>query len=165
MASTDTTRKKDERAPASVTKDEKAHTFASPADEAWDAFLELFMRQRPRMMEIQAKYNLKPPPLGMVISKLDEPMPMGKVAEILCLDASTVTWVVDSLEAKGLVERRNHPSDRRVRLVALTDEGLRIRDELRTQFAVPPESIAALPAADQRKLRDILRRALEHESG
>jgi DNA-binding MarR family transcriptional regulator len=149
VAATDTTRK------------ESTHKFASPADEAWDAFLELFMRQRPRMMEIQAKYDLKPPPLGMVISKLDEPMPMGKVAEILCLDASTVTWVVDSLEAKGLVERRNHPKDRRVRLVALTDEGRRIRDELRTQFAVPPESIAALPAADQRKLRDILRRALE----
>ena len=164
MAATDTTRKKDGPAGASVTKGGRAHKFASAADEAWDAFLELFMRQRPRMMEIQAKYDLKPPPLGMVISKLDEPMPMGKVAEILCLDASTVTWVVDSLEAKGLVERRNHPSDRRVRLVALTDEGLRIRDELRTAFAVPPESIAALPAADQRKLRDILRRALEHES-
>jgi DNA-binding MarR family transcriptional regulator len=99
----------------------------------------------------------------MVISKLDEPTPMGKIAEILCLDASTVTWVVDSLEEKGLVERRNHPTDRRVRLVALTDEGLRIRDELRTQFAVPPESIAALPAADQRKLRDILRKALDHD--
>jgi DNA-binding MarR family transcriptional regulator len=154
VAATDTTRGKDDR----------AHEFVTPADEAWDAFLELFMRQRPRMMEIQAKYNLKPPPLGMVISKLDEPTPMGKIAEILCLDASTVTWVVDSLEERGLVERQSHPTDRRVRLVALTDEGRRIRDELRTQFAVPPESIASIPAAEQRKLRDILRRALEHEA-
>jgi MarR family transcriptional regulator, organic hydroperoxide resistance regulator len=153
MAATDSTRKKDER----------GHEFVTPADEAWDAFLDLFMRQRPRMMEIHNRYDLKPPPLGMAISKLDEPTPMGKLAEILCLDQSTITWVVDRLEERGLVERRNHPSDRRVRLVALTDEGLRIRDELRAELAVPPASIAALPAADQRKLRDILRRALDHD--
>jgi DNA-binding MarR family transcriptional regulator len=153
VAATDSTREKDDR----------AHEFVTPADEAWDAFLELFMRQRPRMLEIHAKYDLKPPPLGMTISKLDEPTPMGKIAEILCLDQSTVTWVVDRLEERGLVERRNHPTDRRVRLVALTDKGRKIRNELRSELAVPPSSIAALPAADQRKLRDILREALDHD--
>jgi DNA-binding MarR family transcriptional regulator len=153
VAATDSTREKDDR----------VHEFVTPAEEAWDAFLELFICHRPRMMEIQTKYDLKPPPLAMAVSKLDEPTPMGKLAEILCLDGSTVTWAVDRLEEKGLVERRNHPTDRRVRLVALTEEGLRIRDELRAELAVPPASIAALPAADQRKLRDILRRALEHD--
>jgi MarR family transcriptional regulator, organic hydroperoxide resistance regulator len=155
MAATEATQK----------KDDQGHEFVTPADEAWDAFLELFMRQRPRMLEIHAHYDLKPPPLAMVVSKLDEPTPMGKLAEILCLDGSTVTWVVDRLEERGVVERRNHPTDRRVRLVALTDEGLAIRDELRAKLAVPPSSIAALPAADQRKLRDILREALDHDPG
>ena len=153
MATPDTTRKKNER----------THEFVTPADEAWDAFLELFMRQRPRMLEIHSRYDLKPPPLAMVVSKIDEPMPMGRIAEILCLDGSTVTWVVDRLEERDLVERRNHPTDRRVRLVALTDKGLKIRDEVRAELAVPPASIAELPKADQRKLRDILRRALEHD--
>jgi DNA-binding MarR family transcriptional regulator len=136
--------------------------YVSPADEAWDAFQQLFMRHKPRMMEIQAEYGLKPPPVAFALKALDEPLPMGRIAEVLCTDGSTVTWIVDRLEERGLVERRSDPNDRRVRLVALTSEGRRVRDELAAKMAVPPEAIAALPAADQRRLRDILRRALGH---
>jgi DNA-binding MarR family transcriptional regulator len=133
----------------------------SPDEEAWDAFQELFMRHKPRMMEIQAEYDLRPPPMAFVVRAIDEPMPMGRIAELLCIDGSSVTWIVDRLEERGLVERRSDPDDRRVRLVALTSEGRRVRDELAAKMAVPPAPIAALPAADQRALRDILRRALE----
>jgi DNA-binding MarR family transcriptional regulator len=134
--------------------------FQNPAAEAWDAFHELFMQQRPRMLEIQHEFGLKPPPLAMTLKLIDEPTPMGRIADVLCCDGSTVTWIVDRLEQRGLVERRSDPGDRRVRLVALTQEGRRIRDEIRTRFAEPPAAIAQLPAADQRALRDILRRAL-----
>lgn len=139
--------------------------FVSPADEAWDAFQDLFMRQRPRMLEIQAEFDLRPPPVALALKFLDEPTPMGRIADVLSCDGSTVTWIVDRLEEKGLVERRSDPADRRIRLVALTDEGRRVRDEIRARFAVPPPGIAALPVAEQRALRDILRRALDHESG
>jgi DNA-binding MarR family transcriptional regulator len=135
-------------------------SFVSPADEAWHAFQELFMRHKPRMMEIQAEYDLKPPPVAFALRAIDQPTPMGRIAEVLCTDGSTVTWIVDRLEERGLVERQSDPRDRRVRLVALTEEGRRVRDEVSAKLAVPPPVIAALPAADQRKLRDILRRAL-----
>jgi DNA-binding MarR family transcriptional regulator len=134
--------------------------FVSPADEAWHAFQELFMRHKPRMIEIQAEYDLKPPPVAFALKAIDQPTPMGRIADILCTDGSTVTWIVDRLTERGLVERQNDPSDRRVRLVALTDEGRRVREEVSAKMAVPPDAIAALPAADQRKLRDILRKAL-----
>ena len=140
--------------------------FVSPADEAWHAFQELFLRHKPRMMEIQAEYDLKPPPVAFALKAIDEPTPMGRIADILCTDGSTVTWIVDRLEERGLVERQSDPRDRRVRLVALTEEGRRVRDEVSAKLAVPPAAIAALPAADQRKLRDILRKALTlSESG
>ena len=134
--------------------------FQSPAAEAWDAFQELFMQQRPRMLAIQHEFNLKPPPVAMTLKLIDEPTPMGHIADVLCCDGSTVTWIVDRLEERGLVERRSDPADRRVRLVALTQDGRRIRDQVRTRFAEPPAAIAQLPASDQRALRDILRRAL-----
>lgn len=142
---------------------ESVREYVTPADEAWDAFQELFMRQRPRMLEIQTEYDLKPPPVAMALKSIDEPVPMGKIGSLLCLDGSTVTWIIDRLEEKGLVERQADPKDRRVRLVALTDEGRRIRDEIRDKLSVPPPGIAALPAAEQRKLRDVLRKALEHQ--
>jgi DNA-binding MarR family transcriptional regulator len=146
-------------APDAVKRND-AQGFESPAAEAWDAFHELFMEQRPRMLAIQQELGLKPPPVAMTLKLIDEPTPMGRIADVLHLDGSTVTWIVDRLEERGLVERRSNPADRRVRLIALTPEGRRVRDELRARFAEPPAGIARLSASDQRALRDILRRAL-----
>ena len=118
------------------------------------------MEQRPRMLAIQQELGLKPPPVALTLKLIDEPIPMGRIAEVLRMDGSTVTWIVDRLEERGLVERRGDPGDRRVRLIALTPEGRRVRDELRARFAEPPAAIAQLSASDQRALRDILRREI-----
>lgn len=120
---------------------------------------ELFARYRPVMLAVQGEYGLRPPAV-FTMKELDEPKPMGKIAEMLACDNSQVTWITDRLEERGLVERRPDPSDRRVKLLALTDEGRRVRDEIDRRLAEPPPEIASLPAADQRALRDILRRGL-----
>jgi DNA-binding MarR family transcriptional regulator len=39
------------------------------------------------------------------------------------IDTSTIAGVVDRLEARGLIQRRHSPADRRLRLLYLTDEG------------------------------------------
>ena len=39
------------------------------------------------------------------------------------IDTSTIAGVVDRLEARGLIQRRHSPEDRRVRQLHLTDEG------------------------------------------
>ncbi|MER7187606.1 MarR family transcriptional regulator, partial [Streptomyces hyaluromycini] len=51
-----------------------------------------------------------------------EPLPMRKLAQKLKCEPSNVTGIVDRLEARGLVERRPDPTDRRVKLAAATDE-------------------------------------------
>jgi len=127
--------------------------------EAWRLLLELFGRNRPQMLEIQAEYGLKPP-LVLTLQDLDEPKPMGRIAHLLKCDNSTVTWIVDRLEERGLVERGSDPKDRRVKLIALTDEGRRVRDEVSARLEVPPPEIAGLSRTDQKALRDLLRRAL-----
>jgi DNA-binding MarR family transcriptional regulator len=50
-------------------------------------------------------------------------LPIGKLGPRLMVHPTSVTNVVDRLEATGLVERRAHPTDRRVTLVAITDDG------------------------------------------
>jgi DNA-binding MarR family transcriptional regulator len=53
--------------------------------------------------------------------------PANHVAGLLGVTPSTVTSVVDGLTARGLVERRADPADRRRVVLALTDRG---RDQL-----------------------------------
>src|SRR3954469_11446283 len=140
---------------------EKAATMvrAEPAGEAWELLMELFAADRPRMLDIQAEYGLKPPQF-FALQALDEPAPMSSIADILRCDRSAVTWITDRLEERGYVERRSDPRDRRVKLLALTDEGRKVREEIRARLAVPPEPLQRLSPADQRDLRDLLRKAL-----
>jgi DNA-binding MarR family transcriptional regulator len=142
----------------------EAKTKSRPeaARQAWQLFFELFHRYRPRMLAIQGEYELKPP-MAFALQELDEPKPMGKLAALLHCDSSNITWITDRLEERGYVERRPDPGDRRVKLIALTDEGRRVRDEIAARLSDPPPEVEELSPADQRALRDILRRALEAE--
>jgi|SRR5580765_2971550 MarR family transcriptional regulator, organic hydroperoxide resistance regulator len=132
------------------------------AHEAQKLFFEIGMVQR-------AKAGTALNTLGLSFAQAhalrmldpDEPMPMSALAERLFCDASNVTGIVDRLEARGLVERRAYEGDRRVKALTLTQAGAEVRDRALAVMSEPPAAIAALPAADQRALRDILRRAVE----
>src|SRR5699024_7632845 len=50
-------------------------------------------------------------------------LPMNKASARLQVHPTSITNVVDRLEAVGLVRRLKHPSDRRTTLVEITDEG------------------------------------------
>jgi len=63
-------------------------------------------------------------------------------------DASTTTWIVDRLEAKGLVERRSHPTDRRAKWVVLTPQGARVKADLLAGSYAPPPELLELDEAD-----------------
>src|SRR3954451_16349532 len=134
-------------------------TRAEPATEAWELFMELFGTDRPRMLDIQAEYGLKPPQF-FALNALVEPAPMSVIANMLRCDRSAVTWITDRLRERGYVERRSDPRDRRVKLLALTGEGSRVREEIRARLATPPEPLTRLTRAEQRQLRDLLRKAL-----
>ena len=122
--------------------------------------MELFGRDRPRMLDIQAEYGLKPPQF-FALNALDEPVPMSSSASMLRCDRSAVTWITDRLEERGYVERRSDASDRRVKLLVLTEEGRRVREEIRARLSTPPEALSRLTPAEQRTLRDLLRKALD----
>ena len=52
-----------------------------------------------------------------------EPPPMGPVASLLAMDRTTLTAALKPLERRGLVEISSDPSDRRSRILILTEEG------------------------------------------
>jgi DNA-binding MarR family transcriptional regulator len=89
------------------------------------------------------------------------PLTMSALAERLFCDASNVTGIADRLEARGLIERRGGAGDRRVKVLALTAAGAELRERVLEIMSEPPAAIAGLPVADQRALRDVLRRAVE----
>jgi DNA-binding MarR family transcriptional regulator len=135
---------------------------SSPAAEAWALMQRLFGPQRKRFIALAAEYELSPPQLGALKALNPErPVAMSELAGILGCDNSNVTGIVDRLEYRGLVERRPAEHDRRVKLLALTDEGRELRESLGDRLHAAPDELDRLSAADQRALRDILLRAFE----
>jgi MarR family transcriptional regulator, organic hydroperoxide resistance regulator len=133
----------------------------APADEAWAILLELLSTGRRRFLAVAAELDLHPAQAGALLRMEPEtPMPMHELATMLACDNSNVTGIVDRLEAHGLVARRPFAQDRRVKHVVLTDAGVELRARVRAHMAEPPEAIRRLSVADQRLLRDVLRRAV-----
>ena len=52
-----------------------------------------------------------------------EPPPMGPVADLLAMDRTTLTAALKPLERRGLVSVTLDPSDRRSRILILSDKG------------------------------------------
>ncbi|MFF4171894.1 MarR family winged helix-turn-helix transcriptional regulator [Streptomyces sp. NPDC001744] len=89
-----------------------------------------------------------------------EPLPMRRIAQKLKCEPSNVTGIVDRLEARGLVERRAAPDDRRVKLAAPTDEGRATARRLRESLDFAREPLGELTDVERTLLRDLLRRML-----
>lgn len=126
-----------------------------PAGQAWDLLSSLVYP--PPFLPIVRELNLRPASFG-ALRLLAEPCTMGEIAEVLHCDRSNVTGIVDSLEERGLARRTPSELDRRVKLIELTGEGRRVRARLMRAVSEPPAWLAGMSAADQRALRDLLRR-------
>ncbi|HVF77341.1 MAG TPA: MarR family transcriptional regulator [Solirubrobacteraceae bacterium] len=136
----------------------KRHT---PVEDAWALMGRLFWQLRPRMVRVAGEFGLSPPQLfALKTLDPDNPVPMSTLASALHCDNSNVTGLVDGLEAQGLVERRLGEHDRRVRMLVVTERGAEVRARLAAVMQEVPPELATLSAADQKALRDILRRAL-----
>ena len=57
-------------------------------------------------------------------------LPMSRLADLLDVSLSNATGLVDRMEERGIVERVRVPDDRRVVLVRVAAEGVRVRDEV-----------------------------------
>ncbi|AKF82115.1 MarR family transcriptional regulator [Myxococcus fulvus 124B02] len=81
------------------------------------------------------------------------PLNTGTLSRLADINDKSITGVVDRLEARGLVERTRHPSDRRSVVNALTPEGQSISAGIRERIEValagffstlPPDELETL---------------------
>lgn len=77
---------------------------------------------------------------------------MGPVASLLAMDRTTLTAALKPLERRGLVEIASDPSDRRNRILILTEEGRkllaqalptwkRVHDEIEQHLPGDPDAL------------------------
>ena len=119
-----------------------------PADEAWRLLTAVMMARKEEFPAIAASFGLNPGAMHALLQlDPDEPQSMSSLAGAWKCDASNVTWLVDRLEEHGLAERRAHPGDRRIRTVALTRKGAKIRSQVEARIYEAPDTPArAQPA-------------------
>ena len=81
----------------------------------------------------------------------------SRLAEVVAIDRTNTGRLVDQLEAKGLVERRPHDSDRRVWTLRCTPFGQKIRKRLRPRaLATQDKLLSCLKSADRDRLIDLM---------
>jgi len=92
-----------------------------------------------------------------VLEGAGQPLSPTAIAQRLIVTTASVTSLLDTLERRGLVERRPDPSDRRRLLVAITDDGLALVDQFLPEVvALQTAAMAQLSEPQRRQLVKLL---------
>ena len=97
--------------------------------------------------------------LARAVLMLDSPAPMRDLAEQLACDRSYITNLADKLEERSLVERVPG-DDRRVKLLALTEQGRQLRDQISDAVAERSMVLRRLDDAQRKTLAPLLEQLL-----
>ncbi len=118
-------------------------------------------------LRIQEAYEGRLDPLGMaakhygVLSVLEEKgsITQHEIGRCIYVDRTTMVGILDDLEKKGLVERKEHPTDRRSHAVYLTSKGKEaVGKAHHLASTVEKRFLECLSAREQKELRQILRK-------
>ena len=84
-------------------------------------------------------------------------LPLGKMGERLQVHPTSVTSIVDRLEAAGHVVRRRHPQDGRAVLAEITDSGRAVVEAATADLVNAKFALAEVPVEDLRALSALLK--------
>ena len=94
------------------------------------------------------------------------PLPVNVLGRKLLLTSGSMTTSIDRLVARGLVERKDDPTDRRVRVVALTVAGRRLIKGAFARHETHLDDVVAVLTRDERTtLVSLLRKLGTHAGG
>jgi len=132
------------------------------ADDCWPVMVEFLLSQKAWWVALCAEFDLTPMQ-GHAVRVLDpaRPLPMSTLAQELSCDASNVTGIVDKLESRGLIARQNAESDRRIKMLVVTEKGRKLRDQVWARTMEPPRAVSALPEETRRRLAETLRAVVD----
>ena len=99
-----------------------------------------------RLAAALAAIDLTPRMQCVLVHALAEERTQIQLAALADLDKTTMVGTVDDLEARGLAERRPSATDRRARIIAVTEKGrLAAEEGQRIVDRVHAEALDALP--------------------
>jgi len=139
----------------------------SAAREAWACVANMWFgdENHNRFHDACAAADLSPPQLKALLSmEPGQAQPMRALADSWRCDASWVTGIVDGLEERGYAVRRAHPTDRRIKVVEITELGEKAKAKALDRLHEPPASLDVLTVEEQRTLRDLLRKVANASS-
>ena len=129
------------------------------ADEVWRVMAAAVMDNRDSWKRAVVEQSGLPFSRIRILKRLSrQSMSVKELAHAATIDAPAATVAVNDLEDRGLVVREIDPSNRRCKIVSLTEAG---RDMVRMidEIADPaPDALALLDDAELRSLRAILAR-------
>ena len=97
-----------------------------------------------------------------VLGTAAEGVSQRELSDVLVVDRSNITGLLDRMEKLGWVKRTDHPSDRRVYLVTLTAEGRKLWQQVLPEYvAVVRRVTAVAPEAELKRTLETLRRLEE----
>jgi DNA-binding MarR family transcriptional regulator len=101
--------------------------------------------------------------LALVLLRDRGPSAQQTLVERMCVDATNLVAVLNSLEDAGLIERRRDRSDRRRAIVALTAPGEQVLAEIDRAFRqVDDEILAGLTLTERQTLTSLLSNLVGH---
>ena len=132
---------------------------ATLAAEAWAPLIDFVVATGPRRSRVFGELGLTPND-GRALGSLDVAVgrSMRSLAGEWACDASTATWAINRLVAKGLAARREDDRDRRVTLVTLTAAGAETAGRLLDLVHEPPPELLELSDDELVALRDAVAR-------
>jgi DNA-binding MarR family transcriptional regulator len=96
-------------------------------------FINFLLQQKHVLVDIGLRHELTSMQT-LALLLLENPLPMSSLTAALGCDASNVTGIIDGLQHKNLVKRIENPEDRRVRMLVLSQTGMKLRDKLFEQL-------------------------------
>lgn len=97
-----------------------------------------------------------------------EPQAQATLTRRLGVEAPTLTKMLARMEKAGIVKRHHAESDRRVRLVSLTEQGRALREPVMEIWKeLERQTLGDMTEADRRAFRRLLEQALDnlHQDG
>ncbi|HOQ15864.1 MAG TPA: MarR family transcriptional regulator [Defluviitaleaceae bacterium] len=116
------------------------------------------------LKEKQLKYKISPNELRIIeiVGTSRKPKMMKDIAELMSMTKGGMTFLIDKLEKKGVVRRRQNDFDRRVLYIELTEEGEKIfEDYNRNKYAILYKWVENMNASTKKIMTEEFHRALQ----
>jgi len=129
------------------------------AEQVWRTMASLVSDNRDGWKRAVVEQSGLPFSRVRILARLSrQSMTVKQLAHAATMDAPATTVAVNDLEDRGLVVRETDPTNRRCKVVSLTDAGRAMVDKIDGVVDPAPAALAALNRADLRTLQTILDR-------